>query len=41
MQSPSGDAAALRLIVVSIILAVGAVLVSEWIGWRVRRERRA
>jgi molybdate transport system permease protein len=41
MQSPAGDAAALRLIVVSIILAVGAVLASEWIGWRVRRERRA
>jgi molybdate transport system permease protein len=41
MQSPAGDAAALRLIVISVILAVGAVLASEWVGWRVRRGARA
>ncbi|MCT7377532.1 molybdate ABC transporter permease subunit [Chelativorans salis] len=37
LQSPTGDAAALRLIVVSILLALGAVLLSEWAGRLIRR----
>lgn len=41
MQSPAGDAAAMRLIVISIILAVAAVLASEWVALRFRRETGA
>ncbi|WP_159589065.1 molybdate ABC transporter permease subunit [Chelativorans xinjiangense] len=37
LQSPTGDAAALRLIVVSILLALGAVLLSEWAGRLIQR----
>lgn len=39
MQSPTGDAAALRLIVISLVLAIAAVLVSEWFARRFRLER--
>ena len=38
MQSPAGDAAALRLILVSLVLAVAAVLASEWFARRFRQE---
>jgi molybdate transport system permease protein len=38
MQSPAGDAAALRLIVISLVLAVAAVLASEWLSRRFRQE---
>lgn len=38
LQSPTGDAAALRLIGLSVLLAVGAVLVSEWINIRLLRR---
>ncbi|MFC6489138.1 molybdate ABC transporter permease subunit [Nitratireductor sp. GCM10026969] len=34
LQSPTGDTAALRLIVVSILLALAAVLLSEWVARR-------
>ncbi|MDN2567282.1 molybdate ABC transporter permease subunit [Aquibium sp. A9E412] len=34
LQSPTGDAAALRLILASVVLALGAVLASEWIAAR-------
>ena len=33
-QTPSGDAAAMQLIVVSIIIAFGALLASEWFARR-------
>jgi len=38
MQSPEGDAAALRLIALSIVLALGAVVVSEWVARRLQRR---
>lgn len=34
LQTPSGDSAALRLIAVSVALAIGATLASEWLGRR-------
>jgi len=34
LQVPSGDAAALRLVLVSVVIAMAAVLVSEWLAWR-------
>lgn len=34
LQSPSGDVAALRLIGVSVAIAIGAILVSEWVSAR-------
>ena len=34
LQSPTGDAAALRLIIAAIVLALAAVLASEWLGHR-------
>ncbi|MCT8997743.1 molybdate ABC transporter permease subunit [Chelativorans intermedius] len=37
LQSPGAEPAALRLILVSVLLALGAVLVSEWAGRLVRR----
>jgi molybdate transport system permease protein len=40
LQSPTGDQAALRLIVISILLAVGSVLVSEWFARRFARAGR-
>jgi molybdate transport system permease protein len=36
-QTPDGDAAALRLVVISLLLAVAALLASEWLARRVRR----
>lgn len=41
MQSPAGDAAAIRLIVISIVLAIAAVLASEWFAWRFQRRTAA
>lgn len=38
LQSPSGDAAALVLIVISVTIALAAVLLSEWIGRRLERR---
>jgi len=38
MQSPEGDAAALRLIGLSVILAIGAVILSEWIAKRLQKR---
>ena len=35
LQIPGGEASALRLVVVSIIVAMGALLVSEWASRRV------
>jgi molybdate transport system permease protein len=36
LQSPSGDAAALRLILFSVALAIVSVVLSEWIATRMR-----
>jgi molybdate transport system permease protein len=36
-QTPDGDAAALRLVVISLTLALLALFVSEWLARRVRR----
>lgn len=41
LQSPTGDAAALRLIGISILLALGAVILSEWVARRLAREGRS
>lgn len=38
MQSPEGDAAALRLIGLSVILAIGAVILSEWVAKRLQKR---
>jgi molybdate transport system permease protein len=35
-QTPDGDAAALRLVVISLVLALAALFVSEWAARRVR-----
>lgn len=35
LQVPGGDSSALRLVALSALVAVGAVLVSEWLGRRV------
>lgn len=34
LQVPAGEAAALRLVVVSVVIAIAAVLVSEWLARR-------
>ncbi len=39
LQSPTGDRAAVILIAISALLAIGSVLISEWVGRRI--ERRA
>jgi molybdate transport system permease protein len=39
MQSPTGDAAARRLIIFSVVIALAAVLASEWVAMRFRREK--
>ncbi|MEX0344229.1 MAG: molybdate ABC transporter permease subunit [Rhizobiaceae bacterium] len=39
LQSPSGDTEALRLIVASIVIAIVAVVASEWLAHRIRRRR--
>jgi molybdate transport system permease protein len=36
-QTPDGDAAALRLVLISLVLALAALFVSEWMARRVRR----
>ena len=38
IQTPGGEDAAARLLVLSILLAVGALAVSEWLARRVRRN---
>jgi molybdate transport system permease protein len=35
-QAPDGDAAALRLVAISLVLALTALIVSEWLAGRVR-----
>lgn len=37
MQTPEGDAAATRLVVLSLLLALAALMVSEWLARRVQR----
>ena len=39
LQSPAGDEPALMLIAVSATLAIGSVVVAEWIGRRIGRAR--
>ncbi|MDN5927984.1 MAG: molybdate ABC transporter permease subunit [Hyphomicrobiales bacterium] len=39
LQSPTGDAAALRLIVISIVLSLLAIVASEWFARRLARRR--
>lgn len=39
LQSPVGDKAAIILIVVSVILAIGSVVISEWVARRIGRDR--
>lgn len=41
LQSPTGEDAALRLVFISVALAIGAVLVSEWLQRRMMRRRDA
>ena len=36
LQVPGGDAAAFRLVVISIAVAMGALILSEWLARRVR-----
>ena len=38
IQTPGGEDAAARLLALSILLAVGALAVSEWLARRVRRN---
>lgn len=38
LQVPGGDASAARLVAVSVIVAMGALVVSEWLGRRVARR---
>jgi molybdate transport system permease protein len=38
LQVPGGDAQAFRLVIVSIFVAMGALIASEWIGRRVARR---
>lgn len=38
LQVPGGETSALRLVVLSLIVAVGAVLVSEWLARRVAKR---
>ncbi|QYX56072.1 molybdate ABC transporter permease subunit [Roseovarius sp. SCSIO 43702] len=37
LQVPGGETAAMRLLILSVIVAVGAVLISEWLARRVAR----
>jgi len=41
LQVPGGEGGAMRLLVLSLIVAVGAVLVSEWLARRMARAARA
>jgi molybdate transport system permease protein len=36
-QTPDGDAAAARLVVISLLVALAALFVSEWLAHRVRQ----
>ena len=38
IQTPNGDAAALRLVVVSVVLAMAALVASEWFARRAQRR---
>lgn len=38
LQTPTGDEAALRLIVISVAIALGAVFVSEWLARRMQKR---
>ena len=38
-QVPGGDAAAMKLVVVAIVLSLGALMVSEWFGRRAGARR--
>ncbi len=38
LQSPTGDAEALKLIIASIVIAISAVILSEWLGRRIGRR---
>ena len=35
LQVPGGESSAMKLVIVSVVLAMGALLLSEWIGRRV------
>lgn len=39
LQSPAGDAPALRLIAISVVLAIGAIVLSEWVAARLPGAR--
>jgi molybdate transport system permease protein len=39
LQVPSGEAQAMRLVLVSVVIAIGAVLVSEWLARRMAARR--
>ena len=39
LQVPSGEAQAMRLVLVSVVIAIGAVLVSEWLARRMEARR--
>jgi molybdate transport system permease protein len=39
LQSPTGDVAAFRLILFSIVLSVLAIIASEWFARRLARKR--
>ena len=36
LQVPGGDASALRLVLISIVLSLGSLIFSEWLGRRAR-----
>jgi molybdate transport system permease protein len=38
LQAPGGEPAALRLVVVSVIVAMGALLASEWLARRAAKR---
>ncbi len=40
LQTPGGEAGALRLVIVSVVVAVGALAVSEWLAHRMKRQGR-
>ena len=39
LQVPAGEAQAMRLVLVSVVIAIGAVLVSEWLARRMAARR--
>jgi molybdate transport system permease protein len=38
-QMPGGDASALRLVAISLVLSLGALIASEWLARRIERRR--